>query len=161
MYTKNTANTLRSYETTLSSIIPLPDPSTPLSQLETFPRNSIVLGLYPDTTAFYQATVISPPLLSSGLGARAGAKADRGAKDGKYILSFVDDEDKRLEVDPRDVVTVCLFLSRACDRDDWDGGADDSFRDELDCGCRWPRYSVCSCYYHYLGICISSMNQYD
>ncbi|AFR98630.1 SAGA-associated factor 29 [Cryptococcus neoformans C23] len=91
------------YNTTLRSIIPLPDPdsathlSSHPSNLEDFPRESIVLALYPDTTSFYRATVVAAPIPGTGhgLGIRgqgANSKADSGAKKGMYRLLFVDDD---------------------------------------------------------------------
>lgn len=91
------------YNTTLRSIIPLPDPdsathlSSHPSNLEDFPRDSIVLALYPDTTSFYRATVVAAPMPGTGhgLGIRgqgANSKADPGAKRGMYRLLFVDDD---------------------------------------------------------------------
>ncbi|KAL1408518.1 hypothetical protein Q8F55_005330 [Vanrija albida] len=100
--------------TSLRSIIPLPDREAPPSSsshpsnLEDFPRGSKVLALYPDTTSFYQATVVSAPLPGTGmgLGVRGGnGRADPGAKAGVYRLSFVDDGDNVPEVD-RDLVVL-------------------------------------------------------
>ncbi|WWC62875.1 uncharacterized protein I303_105473 [Kwoniella dejecticola CBS 10117] len=98
------------YNTTLRSIIPLPDPKSPAHlssnpiNLEDFPRDSQVLALYPDTTSFYRATVISPPLpgTGNGLGLPAHSKNGKndyaGSKKGVYQLVFVDDDDKIQEV---------------------------------------------------------------
>ncbi|WVO14320.1 hypothetical protein L204_101952 [Cryptococcus depauperatus] len=97
------------YNTTLRSIIPLPDPnsSTCLSShptnLEDFPKDSIVLALYPDTTSFYRATVVAAPYPGTGhgLGVRGqggNVKADSGAKKGMYRLLFVDDDGNVQEV---------------------------------------------------------------
>ncbi|WWD18732.1 hypothetical protein CI109_103186 [Kwoniella shandongensis] len=95
------------YNTTLRSIIPLPDPTSPThlsshpSNLEDFPRDSQVLALYPDTTSFYRATVVSAPIpgTGNGLGVRGGnGRAEPGAKKGLYRLAFVDDDGNVLEV---------------------------------------------------------------
>ncbi|WVQ84369.1 hypothetical protein IAT38_006521 [Cryptococcus sp. DSM 104549] len=97
------------YNTTLRSIIPLPDPTSPShlsshpNNLEDFPRDSIVLALYPDTTSFYRATVVSAPLPGTGhaLGVRgqgAASKPDPGAKKSMYRLLFVDDDGNVQEV---------------------------------------------------------------
>jgi SAGA-associated factor 29 len=102
----------RTYQTTIRSIIPLPDPSTPShqsshpSQVENIPKGSIVLALYPDTTAFYQATVVAAPIPGTGMGTSGSRRADPGAKRGKYVLAFVDDGDNTHEVDAKDVVPV-------------------------------------------------------
>lgn len=105
--------------TSLRSIIPLPDREAPPgssshpSNLEDYPRGSSVLALYPDTTSFYQATVVSAPLPGTGmgLGVRGGnGRADPGAKTGVYRLSFVDDGDNVPEVD-RDLVVLVSFAA--------------------------------------------------
>ncbi|ORY30602.1 SGF29 tudor-like domain-domain-containing protein [Naematelia encephala] len=99
----------QTYNTTLRSLIPLPDPNAPIhtsahpSNLEDFPKNAQVLALYPETTTFYRATVRSAPIPGTGmgLGVRGGSaapKADREAKAEKYRLVFVDDGDNVLEV---------------------------------------------------------------
>ncbi|KAK8858841.1 hypothetical protein IAR55_003071 [Kwoniella newhampshirensis] len=101
------------YNTTLRSIIPLPDPTSPThlsshpSNLEDFPRDSQVLALYPDTTSFYRATVISAPIpgTGNGLGVKGGnGRAEPGAKKGVYRLVFVDDDENVSEVQKDDVV---------------------------------------------------------
>ena len=57
----------RSYNTTLRSLIPLPDPSAPPNSAmhpnsyEEYPVGSIVMGLYPDTSCFYRAEVVAAP----------------------------------------------------------------------------------------------------
>ncbi|WVW84985.1 hypothetical protein I302_107021 [Kwoniella bestiolae CBS 10118] len=106
------------YNTTLRSIIPLPDPTSPshLSShplnLEDFPRDSQVLALYPDTTSFYRATVISPPLPGTGNGLGLTGKTGNskwdyaGSKKGVYRLVFVDDDGNVQEVGKDDVVAV-------------------------------------------------------
>lgn len=69
-----------------------------------------MLGLYPDTTSFYQATVIAAPIPGTGMGPKAtGGRADPGAKKGKYVLSFVDDGNSEQDVDALDVVPVSLI----------------------------------------------------
>ncbi|KAK6907771.1 SAGA-associated factor 29 [Kwoniella mangroviensis CBS 10435] len=106
------------YNTTLRSIIPLPDPtsashlSSHPTNLEDFPRDSQVLALYPDTTSFYRATVVSPPLpgTGNGLGLKTTSKSGKneyaGSKKGVYRLSFVDDDGNIQEVGKDDVVAV-------------------------------------------------------
>ncbi|WVR06585.1 hypothetical protein IAU60_003617 [Kwoniella sp. DSM 27419] len=110
------------YNTTLRSIIPLPDPSSAShlsshpSNLHDFPRDSIVLALYPDTTAFYRATVISAPIPGTGHGGggggsgkhSAGSRADPGAKKGAYKLMFEEDDHKVHEVQ-KDLVVAYPF----------------------------------------------------
>lgn len=86
----------RMYNTTLRSIIPLPDPdaashlSSHPSNLEEYPKGFQVLALYPDTTSFYRATVLS---------------TGKGTKE-RYRLAFVDDGDKVHEVSREFVVPV-------------------------------------------------------
>lgn len=92
----------RNYKTSLRSIILLPDPKSS-APLEHFPKNSIVLGLYPDTTSLYQATVIAAP----GQKGAAG-RADIRVKKENYLLAFVDDGDSVHEVVPHDVTRVSL-----------------------------------------------------
>jgi len=68
-----------------------------------------VLGLYPDTTSFYQATVKSAPLpgTGNGLGVRGGnGRADPGAVKRKYRLNFVDDGEKIHEIHKDSVILV-------------------------------------------------------
>ncbi|CAK9780607.1 hypothetical protein CC85DRAFT_286749 [Cutaneotrichosporon oleaginosum] len=90
----------------LRDILLLPDPDAPTSSpshpsnLEDFPRGTQVLALYPETTSFYRATVVSPPIPGTGMGRTArGARPDAGAKAGQYRLAFVDDGDSVLDVD--------------------------------------------------------------
>ena len=68
-----------------------------------------MLGLYPETTSFYRATVISAPIPGTGMGygVRGGnGKPDPGAKREKYRLTFVDDNDQVCEVHKDLVVAV-------------------------------------------------------
>jgi hypothetical protein len=69
-----------------------------------------VLALYPDTTSFYRATVVSAPIPGTGMGGppRPGARAEPGALKGMYRLSFVDDGDEIREVEARMVVMVSV-----------------------------------------------------
>ncbi|EIW68088.1 hypothetical protein TREMEDRAFT_33136 [Tremella mesenterica DSM 1558] len=99
------------YNTTLRSLIPLPDPTAPLnhpsnpSQTDIFPIGTQVLALYPDTTAFYRATVISP--------AAPGKRGKHGGGENTewYKLMFVDDGERVHEVDRCSVVLVsCYFV---------------------------------------------------
>ncbi|GMK53748.1 hypothetical protein CspeluHIS016_0103340 [Cutaneotrichosporon spelunceum] len=90
----------------LRDILLLPDPDAPVSSpshpsnLEDFPRGTQVLALYPETTSFYRATVVSPPIPGTGMGRTArGARPDASAKAGQYRLAFVDDGDSVLDVD--------------------------------------------------------------
>jgi hypothetical protein len=58
---------VRCYNTTLRAIIPLPDLTAPptsaahLNAYQEFPTGSTVMALYPDTSCFYRAEVISSP----------------------------------------------------------------------------------------------------
>jgi hypothetical protein len=112
------------YNTTLRSIVPLPDPQAPPgsswhpSQLEDLPRGSSVLGLYPDTTVFYQAQVISAPIPGTGmgLGVRGGTgRPDPGAVKGSYRLAFVEDGDNVHTVDKYRVIKVSPSQQRLFD----------------------------------------------
>lgn len=57
----------RIYTTTARSLIPLPDPNAPPnsaahpSQYPELSKGTVVLALYPDTTAFYRAEVVATP----------------------------------------------------------------------------------------------------
>ena len=57
----------RRYNTTLRTIIPLPDPNAPpdsaahLNAYPEFSAGSTVMALYPDTSCFYRAEVIASP----------------------------------------------------------------------------------------------------
>lgn len=91
------------WTTTLKNIILLPDPeaapsvSSHPSNLQDFARGTQVLALYPDTTSFYRATVVSAPIPGTGMGGGvkggSNGRPDPGAKSGTYRLSFVDDGD--------------------------------------------------------------------
>ncbi|KAF7314268.1 Saga complex component [Mycena kentingensis (nom. inval.)] len=78
------------YYTNLKAIIPLPDPNAPdrsLSHVSSYPEFAVgatVMALYPDTSCFYRAEVLSNP------------KMQKGAQAGKYLykLKFDDDEDQ-------------------------------------------------------------------
>ena len=116
-------NTLRTYSITVRSIIPLPDPSVetdhsshpPNSPI--FPKGSQVLALYPDTTAFYRATVVAAPVIGNtlSLGSKSGnGKPDPGAKRDKYRLRFIDDEDQVQDVH-KDFVVLVSFSNQVSD----------------------------------------------
>ena len=53
----------RKYNTTLRSMVPLPDPANRAGTvpIDEYPPGSEVMGLYPDTTSFYRAWVATPP----------------------------------------------------------------------------------------------------
>ena len=95
----------RTWKTTLRSIIALPDPDAPStssshpSNVEVFPKGSIVLGLYPETTSFYRATVREAPRSQSG-GGGGGARRE------VYMLEFVDDNQQIHQVEKDSVVRV-------------------------------------------------------
>lgn len=113
------ADSPRSWNTTLRSIIPLPDPSAPPSSsanpsnLEDYPKGTQVLGLYPETTSFYRATVVAPPLPGTGhgLGVRFGSRLEEGAEKEHYLLLFVDDDDKMSVVHKDLVLLVSATLA--------------------------------------------------
>ncbi|KAG2070358.1 hypothetical protein BDR04DRAFT_601527 [Suillus decipiens] len=81
------------YNTTLRAIIPLPDPNAHstsaahLNAYQEFPAGSTVMALYPDTSCFYRAEVISPPRDVPG---RSIATY--------YQLKFEDDDDQEHSV---------------------------------------------------------------
>lgn len=76
----------RSYNTTLRSMLPLPDPTAAIghpahpASYEPHPVGSLVMGLYPDTTSFYRAVVVGRDKTKSPVG-------------GSYRVKFDDDED--------------------------------------------------------------------
>lgn len=97
----------------LRDILLLPDPDGPAassshpSNLEDYAKGTQVLALYPETTSFYRATVVSPPIPGTGMGRTPrGARADANAKAGQYRLAFVDDGDSVLDVDKGYVILV-------------------------------------------------------
>lgn len=108
---------IRQWSTTIRSIIPLPDKDAPGSHPANYveyPAGSTVLALYPDTTSFYRATVISAPIPGTGMGGppRPGVRADPGAVKGMYRLSFVDDDDNVRDVEAKMVVMVSLPIEK-------------------------------------------------
>ncbi|KAJ7600594.1 SGF29 tudor-like domain-containing protein [Mycena floridula] len=78
----------QTYNTTLRSIIPLPDPDAPagspssLSAYRQFVAGDTVMALYPDTSCFYRAEVISTP------------KDQRHTKGPAYKVRFDDDDNQ-------------------------------------------------------------------
>ncbi|KIK69523.1 hypothetical protein GYMLUDRAFT_186581 [Collybiopsis luxurians FD-317 M1] len=85
------------YNTTLRSIIPLPDPNAPagspssLSAYREFPIGSSVLALYPDTSCFYRAEVVATP-------------TEFGSYAPTYRVKFEDDDNQELVVQAHCVV---------------------------------------------------------
>ena len=71
---ENETHPHRTWPTTLRAIIPLPDPSAPptdpshLNAYRQFAAGSTVMALYPDTSCFYRAEVISSPQDSQSSG---------------------------------------------------------------------------------------------
>lgn len=111
---------LSKYNTTLKNIIPLPDRRLPNSYPEhDFAPGLAVLALYPDTTSFYRATIVSGPhSLNVGTAVKVSTvvtarspefsplstldshleqKKDKD-KDKTYKLKFEDDDDRTCEV---------------------------------------------------------------
>ncbi|KAK7048358.1 SAGA-associated factor 29 [Favolaschia claudopus] len=92
------------YNTTLKAIIPLPDPNAPagspshLSSYHEYPPGSTVMALYPDTSCFYRAEVISTPKYSQ--------QAGRATPSSKHIykLKFEDDDNQEHAVSAEWVV---------------------------------------------------------
>ncbi|KAF5385639.1 hypothetical protein D9757_005457 [Collybiopsis confluens] len=88
------------YNTTLRSIIPLPDPNAPagspsgLSAYREFPVGSSVLALYPDTSCFYRAEVVATPTV--------------GPHAPTYRVKFEDDDNQEL------LYLIISFISRNC-----------------------------------------------
>ncbi|KAF8511582.1 SGF29 tudor-like domain-containing protein [Gautieria morchelliformis] len=88
----------QSYNTTLRSLIPLPDPSAPPNSAmhpnsyEEYPVGSIVMGLYPDTSCFYRAEVVAAPR-DSQPGSRTAASS-KNTSSSMYRLKFEDDDDQ-------------------------------------------------------------------
>jgi len=84
------------YKTSVKSLIPLPvpeaapnSPSHP-NAYEEFLAGTEVLGLYPDTSCFYKAVVVSGPRDPPP----GGSRASGAAKSGVYRLKFEDDDDQ-------------------------------------------------------------------
>ncbi|KAI5480208.1 SAGA-associated factor 29-like protein [Pseudohyphozyma bogoriensis] len=76
------------FNTTLKSIIPLPDPEDRARTYpaQPFPPNTAVMALYPDTTSFYSARVQSGP--------QAAAHVEKGKTPQLvYMVKFDDDDD--------------------------------------------------------------------
>ena len=100
----------RTWKTTWRSIIALPDLDAPSnssshpSNVEVFPKGSIVLGLYPETTSFYRATVREAPRSQSGGG--GGARRD------VYLLEFIDDGQQIHQVEKDSVARVSTAFRR-------------------------------------------------
>ncbi|KAJ6559199.1 SGF29 tudor-like domain-containing protein [Mycena vulgaris] len=92
------------YNTTLRAIIPLPDPNAPagspshLSSYQEFHPGSTVMALYPDTSCFYRAEVISTPKYTQPTG--------RMTPSSKHIykLKFEDDDNQEHSVSAEWVV---------------------------------------------------------
>jgi len=86
------------YNTTLRAIIPLPDANAPpqsaahLNAYPHFSTGSVVMALYPDTSCFYRAEVVSSP------------NETLPAGKGLYKLKFEDDDDQEHSVAPQWVV---------------------------------------------------------
>ncbi|KAJ8593972.1 hypothetical protein M405DRAFT_557631 [Rhizopogon salebrosus TDB-379] len=82
------------YNTTLRAIIPLPDLTAPptsaahLNAYQEFPTGSTVMALYPDTSCFYRAEVISSPRDLQPVGRHIAM----------YKLKFEDDDDQEHSV---------------------------------------------------------------
>ncbi|KAE9400450.1 hypothetical protein BT96DRAFT_857386 [Gymnopus androsaceus JB14] len=92
------------YNTTLRSIIPLPDPNAPLgspsslSAYREFPVGSTVLALYPDTSCFYRAEVVATPTDTS-----SSVRPDTSYAS-TYRVKFEDDDNQELVVQAQWVV---------------------------------------------------------
>ncbi|KAJ4482136.1 SGF29 tudor-like domain-containing protein [Lentinula aciculospora] len=92
------------FNTTLRSIIPLPDPNAPpgtpssLSAYREFPVGSTVLALYPDTSCFYQAEVMATPTNTA-----PSIRSDT-AYAPTYRVKFEDDDNQELVVQAQWVV---------------------------------------------------------
>ncbi|KAJ7366861.1 SGF29 tudor-like domain-containing protein [Mycena albidolilacea] len=92
------------YNTTLKAIIPLPDPNAApgspshLSSYQEFPPGATVMALYPDTSCFYRAEVISAPKYTQQTG--------RATPSSKHIykLKFEDDDNQEHSVSAEWVV---------------------------------------------------------
>ncbi|KAF9643914.1 hypothetical protein BDM02DRAFT_3157319 [Thelephora ganbajun] len=91
------------YNTTLRSIIPLPDPNAPpnsashQSAYPVFPAGATVMALYPDTSCFYRAEVLASPSDMHPAGRGAQSKP-------MYKLKFEDDGDQEHSVSAQLVV---------------------------------------------------------
>ncbi|KAF9220941.1 hypothetical protein BS17DRAFT_712952 [Gyrodon lividus] len=87
------------YNTTLRAIIPLPDPNAPPNgaahpnAYQEFPAGSTVMALYPDTSCFYRAEVVSSPKDLQPPGRVISSKHIS-----MYKLKFEDDDDQEHSV---------------------------------------------------------------
>jgi len=95
------------YNTTLRSILPLPDPTAPpnsashQSAYPVFPAGATVMALYPDTSCFYRAVVLASPSDTHP----AGRRATQGSQSKlMYKLKFEDDGDQEHSVSAQLVV---------------------------------------------------------
>ncbi|KAJ3763702.1 SGF29 tudor-like domain-containing protein [Lentinula raphanica] len=93
------------FNTTLRSIIPLPDPNAPagspssLSAYREFPVGSTVLALYPDTSCFYRAEVVATPTDTAAPSVRSDTPYAP-----TYRVKFEDDDNQELVVQAQWVV---------------------------------------------------------
>ena len=89
-------HTSLSVTTTLRHMIPVPDPNASLSHTShpqnypDYPTGAKVLGLFPDTTSFYEAVVVGRE------------KAKGGVKD--YKLMFQEDDNQTRTISAADVI---------------------------------------------------------
>jgi len=90
------------YTTTARSLIPLPDPKAQPnsaahpSQYPELSKGTVVLALYPDTTAFYRAEVAATPRDTLVAGLRTAPQVARAP--GPYHVKFDDDDDELRDV---------------------------------------------------------------
>jgi len=95
------------YNTTLRSIIPLPDPNASpnsashQSAYPVFTAGATVMALYPDTSCFYRAEVLASPSDMHPVGRRAAQGAQSKPM---YKLKFEDDGDQEHSVSAQLVV---------------------------------------------------------
>jgi SAGA-associated factor 29 len=90
------------FNTTIKWIIPLPDPKAPegspshLSAYEYYPPGTVTLAVYPDTTAFYRAVVVTGYKDNIQPGSRT---VPSQSKVPKYLLRFEEDDNQTRAVD--------------------------------------------------------------
>ncbi|KDR82853.1 hypothetical protein GALMADRAFT_57781 [Galerina marginata CBS 339.88] len=100
------------YTATIRQIMPLPDPDASpgspahFSLHPTFAERSVVLALYPDTSCFYRAEVISAPQKSGA----APQSSTPSTKIPTYQVKFEDDDDMIHNVSAYMVVQFPLHL---------------------------------------------------
>jgi hypothetical protein len=97
------------FKTTLKSLIPLSNPSAPLSseshpsRYPEYPPGHKIAAIYPGTSCFYRGTVFRSPVPVQGGQAQGGKK-------GKYVIVFEEDGGSQTEVEFELVLDVSRLV---------------------------------------------------